>query len=159
MRKYGRLTIITFMMILAMVLSGCKASEYQKSIYTDNAKIGRDIDSYSYKNSSSNSKDLEINKKFGSFTGMETVWIIDAKEETTVDIEFSSKLTSGLFKTVLVAPHSEVTNVFEQQKSGKATLQVQRGKNRIKIIGKEAVGEVSLSIKEGSGMNIFRPEK
>ena len=50
-------------------------------------------------------------------------------------------------------------SIFSLAKVESADIIVQKGKNRIKIVGNNANGEVNMKVKLGNSMKIYEPEK
>lgn len=150
-----KIFIVLSLSLFLLGVGGCNVSDYQKSIYSDNSKIAKEADSYTFNNRIGSTNKNETNIEFSAFTGMETIWIIEVKEEGSVSVNYESKIENGDFKTVLISPNGVLTNIFEQSKSGTSTLNLQKGKNRIKIVGNDAKGEVTLLIKIDEDMQIY----
>lgn len=151
--------IISIMFLLTLIFfSGCEATNYQKSIYNDNSKIAKVADTATVGRYISNSlkKDTQ-NIKFGFFYGVKTFFILDSDEENTVKVNFESKIDGGKFKVVLVTPDKKVVDIFAQSKKGSATLKIPKGKSRIKIVGNNAKGKLTLTVKSDGDVNIEKP--
>lgn len=87
-----------------------------------------------------------MEKKYSSFYGSYTIWIIETKEVSSIKIDYYSKLKKGKFKVVLVTPEKDVESIFEQNQYGNTTLPLKKGRNRIKMVGKDAAGSIKMKI-------------
>jgi hypothetical protein len=154
MKKAALLVVFSLLVSLVLLLTGCSASEFQKSVYNDDSKLIKQADSYSYKSrvGSTTSEKSEI--KFGSFFGMDTLWSIEAKEEAVVTLEYDIKIEKGDFKVVLIGPDNKVITIVDKGNSGKQELRLQKGNSRIKIVGKDAKGQVKINISGDRNLKI-----
>ena len=146
--KFTRVATLCFAALMIFtVLSGCTAATaYQKSIYNDDSKIVKQADSFNFKTRIGNTTDKESSVKFGTFYGMETIWFVESEGNGTITFQYSSKVDKRKFKCVLITPKDKVIDVFEQSGEGEKSLDIPEGKNRIKIIGNNASGEIKLEI-------------
>ncbi|MCX7695792.1 MAG: hypothetical protein N2Z71_08830 [Caloramator sp.] len=141
--KFIILSIMTIMLLLTV---GCRGTQYQRSLYDDDKKIASEGDSYMYGLRSGVTANNRTNIKFGSFTGMETIYFIEANNNSKIKIEFSSSVKKGNFKVVLVDPSNNITKILEGTQKGSIEIDVIKGRNRIKLVGRDAGGEVRLSL-------------
>ena len=150
---------VCFMVIVLLLglMCGCDLSK-QESVYTDYSKIGGDSDSFSYSYCNGGTENTELSMTFEGFSGYDTLWIIDAKEKGTLTVDFESKIDSGKFKVVLVTPNREVKNLFEQSQKDSVTIDIEKGRYRIKIVGHKSKGEVTGAIKTNGDMEITEAE-
>lgn len=147
MRKLSIIIAVMVSILVMTMLTGCNPSEYQKSIYGQNSFIAKQGDSYTYKNNIGKTTKDELDRTFERFYGMETIWTIDANEEDTLNVEFDSKVENGEFKIVFIDAENKVSKIFEGSNKGTAEIRIQKGKSRIKVVGKDAKGEIKLRIK------------
>lgn len=154
MKGYKFLAAIMITIFLSCTLLGCNGNVYQKSIYTNDKKIAKEGDSFSFlvRNGCTTKEEADI--KFTSFDGDQTLWAIDAEKEGTVHLNFNSSLKSGKFKVVLITPDNEVISVFEEGKNSKDEFKIKKGKSRIKIVGSGAKGAINLSLKIDKNMSV-----
>lgn len=153
--KNSKAFIVILLSILILgIVTGCNVNDYQKNIYSDNSKIVKEGDSYTFKNRLGSTTKDEINIKFSTFYGMQTIWIIEASKEGVLTINYESQIKNGDFKTVLISPDDVVSHIFEQSENGNTTLNIPKGKSRIKIVGNGANGEVAITIKPDENMQI-----
>lgn len=116
-----------------------------REIYDDNSAIIKVADSYTYVNKSGTSKKNETSLTF-ELTGMETLWKINAEKEGSIDIDYTSSINDGQLKLVLIKPDDSIDIIFEQSDTGIKSFKVQKGLNRIKIVGRQAKGTVKFKI-------------
>jgi hypothetical protein len=128
------------------IIFSYSACDERKNIYNNNNKILQDWDSYKYNSRicTSNSRD-ETNIKYSGFSGDDTIYILESKEDGEVTFNFDSIVNSGDFKAVLINPQKEMENIFEGTESGNKTIKLVKGKYRFKIVGRNAKGEISIS--------------
>jgi hypothetical protein len=149
-------TLILLSCLLFLILVGCSSTrDYQKSIYSDDLKIAKEADSYSYLKRAGSSKDNSITLTFKRFDGSDTIWIIDSKKSGSIKIDFDAKITKGSFKAVIITPDKKVSNIFENTASGSKDIQVLEGKNRLKFIGNNSTGEVSATVNLDKDMKLY----
>lgn len=117
----------------------------RKSIYTDNSKIVALNDNYSYLYKRGINEKGYTNMSF-KFSGMDTIWEISSKKDSTINIEFDSKIESGKFKVVLIDENNNVIKILEQSQEGSSKFNIKKGNSRIKIIGSDCKGELKMNI-------------
>ena len=91
--------------------------------------------------------------------GMDTIWALDTKEDTTLDIAYTLNVFSGKMKLVLINPKGEVSIIAEcdceMTDSVQSTLNLEIGNNRIKIVADENTKfDINISISEGDFQNL-----
>lgn len=150
-KKIGLLIVLSFVIILIL---GCEGTSYQKSIYNDDDKIVKQGDSYTFGVRNGNTINNTANIKFSSFTGTDTLFTIDAKTNTTIKIDYDSKVSSGDFKIVIINPNDKIIKVIEGTQRGSVDVEILKGKNRIKIVGKGAKGTINLKINASEEVSI-----
>lgn len=72
------------------------------------------------------------------FNGSDSIYIIHAKEDTTVEISSEFEMKEGKFKIVYVAPDCSVSVLNETGDSNTVTVQLKEGRNVIKMVGRAA---------------------
>lgn len=146
MKKY-KFILFLLLSVTVLNLTGCKnITDYQKSVYNDNSKIVKEADSYNYLKRVGNAKGNNASITFDRFYGMDTIWTIDADEDGAIKIDYDADIKNGSFKTVIITPNNVVNLIFENSQSGSKEISVKKGKNRIKIIGSDARGEIDFTI-------------
>lgn len=142
----GVLIMVSAIITLRNIFNNNYAGTYQKSIYDDNSKIIAESDSYSYLDRIDESTDEKLKLKF-ILTGMESVYKIEAKEEEVININYDANISSGKFKVVLVTPEDKVITLLEGSGSDSKEVKINKGENRIKIVGSNTKGSVEISLK------------
>ncbi len=154
MKIYRKTALFSLFFSLVFYLTGCSISEFQKSIYNDDSKIVKQADSYSFKSRIGSTTNEKSDIKFATFYGMDTLWSVEAKEETIVNLEYDLKIEKGDFKVILVSPDNKVSTLVYGTKAGQQDLKLQKGSSRIKIVGRDAKGQVKLYMKGDKGLKI-----
>lgn len=135
------------------MLSGCN-TKYQTSIFTDDAKIAREVDSASFELRLATTTKINggTNKtiSFGKFNGDETIFIANAQKDSSVILDINSDIKSGSFKVVLVDPQKKVSIISKDKDKSNTELKIKKGINRFKIVGKSAKGKFVVLFKPGS---------
>lgn len=67
---------------------------------------------------------------------METLFELDIESDTTIKIEYDSKVSSRKFKIVIIKSNDKIIKVIEGTQKGSVDVEVLKGRNRIKIVGK-----------------------
>ncbi|MGL4731398.1 MAG: lipoprotein [Clostridium sp.] len=145
------MTIVTVVIVITGIIgvSGYVinnyAGNYQKSIYENDSKIIEKSDSYSYFNQVRSNIDGTLKSKF-KFTGMDTIYNLNTKDGGTISINYNANIISGKFKLVLINPDDEVTTIVEGTGKGTKKISLGNGESRLKLVGKNAKGDIKLSI-------------
>ena len=139
--------------IISVIIKGSYAGDYQKSIYNDNSKITAVANSYSYLNkvgtNENNKTDLEFR-----FTGMDTIWELEAEKDTDIKLSYNSNISGGKFKVVLITPQEQVIDIIDQASAGEKEIKLVSGKSRIKIVGDDARGNLKMELFGEEGVKI-----
>lgn len=72
------------------------------------------------------------------FNGSNSIYIIHAKEDTTMEISSEFEMIEGKFKIVYVSPESQVSILNETGDSNTVAVELKEGRNVIKMVGKAA---------------------
>lgn len=120
-----------------------------------NTMLVKESDSYSYNNDVQNIYKDKADIRFSSFYGDDTIWIMKADKDNTVDIKYAINISSGKFKLILIDPNDKVTVICEGSGNSSKTLDLPKGKNRIKIVGSAAKGKVSMELELGDGVSVI----
>lgn len=70
--------------------------------------------------------------------GLKQITKIDAKESQKIKFEFSGELEKGHYKIILIDPEDNITTLFEDDKVINDEVELKKGTNLIKIVGKPA---------------------
>ena len=136
--KAGKL--LGAVLVMVCVAAGCGFNP-MLAVYDDNAKIAGDTNTYNLSNYEQVQSDLHSTASVGKMEGMDTIWVLDAEEDMTVDIKYQLSVFSGKMKLVLIDPEKEVSVIVEcdseMEETVQSTLDVKKGNNRIKIVAAE----------------------
>lgn len=138
MMKAGKL--LGAVLVMVCVAAGCGFNP-MLAVYDNNAKIAGDTNTYNLSNYEQVQSDLHFTASVGKMEGMDTIWVLDAEEDMTVDITYQLSVFSGKMKLVLIDPEKEVSVIVEcdseMEETVQSTLDVKKGNNRIKIVAAE----------------------
>lgn len=152
-----KIVLFITLILLAAIQAGCSsASSYQKGLYDNNEAIADKADSYNYVSRVGSSINEESSIKFKTFNGMETLYEIKSEGSGKVIIDYTSEVEKGKFKCVLINPEDEVEVLFEDDSKGSIELDMKNGKSRIKVVGNDAGGEFSMTIKGEGDVSISK---
>ena len=141
MKKFKLLNIMVLCMVSISFFFGC-SNNSKSYIYKDDKKIVSEVDSFNIRNAK------HVNDKEGYdgelyFEGMDTIWAIDSNEDSDIEISYLLSVSKGKAKLVLIKPNGELETIVESDKEMKedsnieTTISVKKGKNRIKLVGKD----------------------
>lgn len=148
-------TILLLLSTVLLLLSGCIMNT-GALIYDNDNMIMRDYNTYDLEKSKQTVVDNCLTGSAELLEGMGGIWELDAKETTDVTITCKIKVSSGKVKLVLIAPDNTLTTLMEYKadstgnEEASKSFQVEKGKNRIKIVGaKETAAEYKISADKG----------
>lgn len=146
MKLRSKFLLYSFLSLIIVISSGCGVSEDKKNIYSNNDIIVQEADSFSFRtrNDAGDSKE-EVNIKYNGFYGADTIWIIEAEADEEIMLKYNSNVNSGDFKVVLINPKKEIENILEGTQQGDKTIKLTKGKYAIKIVGRNAKGEIKIA--------------
>ena len=133
----------------------------KNNIYNNNEKIVKYDYSYNYTNriGEGENSDDKIDIKYSGFYGTDTIWILESKEESEITFNYDSTVNSGDFKAVLINPQKEVKNILEGTGQGNKTMKLAKGKYKFKLVGRNAEGQVKISINKNNNIEITKSNK
>lgn len=140
-------------LIAACLMAGC-ASNPMVAVYDNDTKIASSTNSYNLFNYEQTTEDGHFTANVEKMEGMDTIWVFDTEENTSLDITYTLNVYSGKVKLVLINPKGEVSIIAECEteiaEPVQSTLNVENGNNRIKIVaGKNTKFDIEISIPEG----------
>ncbi|KOA18849.1 hypothetical protein CLHOM_27880 [Clostridium homopropionicum DSM 5847] len=149
MKLKSKFLLYSWLFLIIVIGSGCGVSQDKKNIYSNNDIIAQEADSFSFgtRSDTGNSKD-EVNIKYSGFYGADTIWIIEAEENQEIILKYNSNVKSGDFKLVLINPKKEIENILVGTQQGDKTIKLTKGKYVIKIVGRNAKGEINITRSE-----------
>ncbi len=115
-------------------------------IYNSDKLISQEGDNFTYfsRNGETDEKSLDI--KFDNFSGSDSIWTIDFKEQIQLKFNYSSEVSKGSFKGVLVSPEKKVNIIFENSDEGEQTFSGPAGKYIFKLVGDNTNGKVNVEL-------------
>jgi len=149
--KKRKIVAIVFMAIC--LWSGC-ASNSTIDVYDSDKKIASDTNTYNLSNYEQDVEDRHFTASVEMIEGMDTIWIFNATEDTTIDITYLLKVYSGKMKLVLINDKGEIFVIAECDSEMADPVQnmlnIESGNNRIKIVADENTKfDIDISISEG----------
>lgn len=139
--------LIPPLLLLVTVISSCGENQEKQNIYNDHDKIVQEGDRFTFRNRTdlerSNNK---IDVKYSGFSGAETIWIIESKEDSQITFSCNSTVGRGYFKTVLIHPDKRITTLIIGNQQGDRTTTLIKGKYVVKMVGRNAEGQVNISV-------------
>lgn len=141
MRKYGLLVIV---FTLLTVLFGCGSDKGE--LYDSDIEIAKTGDSYTFVGRIGNQNKNQIDFSFKKFSGLQTQWLIEAKDNSEIKLHYDTEIEKGEFKIVFVTPKQEVTNIAQNTSKGSYKVKTSKGKYRIKIVGRNAKGKIKMDL-------------
>lgn len=107
-------------------------------MYDDDALIAGDSESDCWRAWMYSGGDRSVNVKRFMFNGSESLWILYANKETTLEISSVFGLYDGRFKLVWIDPDQTVQTLNESGEENTVKLTLPQGRNVIKMVGQKA---------------------
>lgn len=126
----------------------------KQRIFDDANQLVLDYDDYSYSTKRGRNMNDTSSLEF-EFSGMDTIWDIKAQSEGILHINFQSIIASGEFKVLLITPSDEIVTILEQSKSNEKDIQISEGISKIKIVGRDAKGELKMTLTANPWLDII----
>lgn len=141
---------VIILIVISFILSGIFfqimfSNTTYDDIYENNDKIKSMADSYAYRNRVGKSSNKETHLSF-ELSGMETLWEIKSENEANIIVDYTSNIKKGKLKLVIIQSDDTVQTIFEGSGEDKAKVSLKKGRNRIKVVGKNAKGEINFKI-------------
>ena len=107
-------------------------------IYDDETLIAEDSESDVWRayNYCGGENSVKVSKF--AFNGSDTLWILYANRETTMEISSEFHLRDGRFKVVYVGPDQTVQTLNESGEKNTVKITLPEGRNVIKMVGQKA---------------------
>ena len=142
--------IIYVLIVICMMSLFSSCSDNAQKIYDDDAKIVQNGDVINMEDYSIG--DVEVGHNFScKFTGVKTIYTLNANVDSTASINYDLKTQSGKFKCVYVDVNNTITVIVEQNGSGNLTLTVPKGENVIRIVGADAQLDLTTDVQNSDG--------
>lgn len=133
------------LILLALILfSGCQSTPSQDSIYDQDNKLIAVGDSFYFTDRLGSVDENQMELTFKRFYGVQTIWIIESKQDT-LTFAIEPNIKSGEFKVILITPDQQIVNLTEISIDGKVEVETELGEYRLKIVGRNAHGTISMS--------------
>lgn len=145
-------------LLLIVAMTGCAVIGQDKlNLFDDESKIAQDGDSYTFVNRQGlddSDAENQVGVRYDGFTGDQTLWTLDVKEDTTAAFDIDSQIDRGEFKAVLVTPDQRVVIVASGNQQGLKSLSLTQGRYAFKIVGRKAGGQIKISIQDNPALVI-----
>lgn len=146
--------IVAVVMFSPLFASGGKA----EAIYDDNLRISDDGDTYTYYFKAVTNFENKCTMKY-KMSGMETLYDVKSYKDTQFEVKYSSEVNKGDFKAVLIHPDDSITTIFEGSGEDTVNIDLPEGEYRIKVVGRNAKGDMILKPIENENVSVERREK
>ncbi len=156
MKKRNGLFTGLLLLLAAAALSACGSPKVDmQAIYTDDAKIAAQGDSYTYQNrlGSVDTAD-QLDLEYQGFSGSDTIWSLEVNADSPLEVTCDSRVSSGDFKAVLVTPEKTVEVICEGTQAGEKTFDLKAGSYALKLVGRQASGEVKIALNPGGAVTL-----
>jgi len=154
-----KIVLVGFCLLLAAVMLGCAAGQDKQKIFDDNEAIVQDGDSYTFVDrTGSTNSDESVALAYTGFSGVQTIWTMEASTASEVEFEFDSTVDKGEFKVVLVTPDQKVVTLLTGTQQGATTQALVQGKYDVKLVGRNADGKFTLSLKPELNVSLSKTE-
>ncbi len=107
-------------------------------MYDDDALIANDSESDWWRAWVYSGGDRSVNARKFAFNGSDTLWILYANKETTLELSSAFSLYGGRFKVVCVRPDQTVQTINESGEENTVKITLPQGRNVIKMVGQKA---------------------
>lgn len=162
----NRCILSFFLIFLIGIMNGCALSNQdrntnndQANIYSNNDNIAQEESNYNYITFGSSRKNNEMEIKYSGFSGIDTIFFIEAKEDAEITINYDSKVEKGNFKAVLINPKNEIETIVEGTGQSSKTIKLAKGKYGFRNVGANANGKIKYSISNNTNVIITEDKK
>lgn len=151
--RLNKITLIFILAVLSCMLFGCGVDEEKKGIYDSEKRIAEEGDSFFFSNRTGKADGKHIDMEYKMFYGVKVLWVIEAEDNSEIELSYDLQVKEGEFKIVLVTPKAEIINIAEQSKKGSFNIDASEGKYSIKIVGRKAAGNIQIDLVSHEGRN------
>jgi hypothetical protein len=162
MNTVSKATVAAWLPLVGMLLllGACRGLAYDPALFSDDAWIATNGDTYSYVRCSvqhTNQDSGQVQTQglaiaFSGFYGKHSVWMIDTAVDAmvTADVDIAPGLV-GQYKVCLVDTHRQVSILSSG--AGKLSQDIQLGTGRyyVVLVGMDASGALSMSLSTTAG--------
>lgn len=160
MKNYPKFIFLVLFSFILTVSYGCSAEKAQSSndnestvvsetytgIYDGDSKISRGVGTSYYKAYALSPLDNVISGNMDTFYGEDIIWMLNAKNNAKLVLDFDCKISKGKFKIVLIGPDNTVEKISEQPSKGSQTINLKEGLNKVAMVGYNAGGDIAIRI-------------
>jgi len=132
------LKIIIALIAIASILTACTFSN-NKEDYNNYNKIVRTTTDLTYETYDGGVEENNAMLRFKGFEGIDTLFVFSGEESVTITVY--ENVIEGKFKVVLVDPYNQVIELHQT-----TTLSCVEGQYRLKLVGEDASGTLSVSV-------------
>jgi hypothetical protein len=135
-------------LLVALLTLGCSSISFDSALFSDDAWIAANGDSYSYIRSVQAADAESATLSFSGFYGKHSVWAFEAEGEAelALDLDLSAGLR-GRFKVCFVTADKQVFMLESKPGLSSHILTLSAGKHYIVLVGDAAYGSARLRIK------------
>jgi hypothetical protein len=148
------------------IMNGCALTNQDSNtnnnkvnMYSNNDKIIQEDDDYMYIIFDNKKINNEIEIKYSGFSGIDTIYFLEAKEDTEITMNYDSTVEKGKFKLVLINPDNEIETILEGTDQSSKTIKLTKGKYRLRNVGANTVGNIKFSISNNTNVIITEDKK
>lgn len=92
---------------------------------------------------------------YNSFTGLDTLWDINATEDGQLVLNYDVESSKGSYKIVLVNYEEQsITTIAETEGKDEVTYELKKGKYTLKHLGIKAKGKFSMELEASSDIKV-----
>ncbi|WP_172195628.1 hypothetical protein [Saccharibacillus qingshengii] len=158
-RKRAKWKTLLLGLVGMIMLTGCTVRESmaEQQIYGSNELIAQSGDRYSFDFREGTIEEGTAAFDFGQFTGKQTLWTVDAPEAAQVTLELALGIDNGKCKVVHILPGGDVVKLADagaEADGEPIILDLPKGENVIKLIGKKAYGTVRAEFADTEAVTI-----
>lgn len=140
-------------LIFTLISSACGNSSYN-----DRNLILSNEDSYTYQKCvDTGSTDTSLKREFQGFNGKDTIWMLNAAEDTSISIDLSADLSSGKFKVLLVSEDNKITTLLEGDDMQSTSVDLKKGTARIILVEDGTSGSCEITLSDISNVSVDSP--
>jgi hypothetical protein len=145
------LKIVIALVAIASILTACTLNKNIED-YNNYNKIVQTTTDITYETYDGGVEDNNAMLRFKGFEGIDTLFVFSGEE--TVTITVYENVVEGKFKVVLVDPYNQVIELHQT-----TTLSCVEGQYRLKLVGEDATGTISVSVTSHVSVSFYPVSK
>ncbi|MBU1144099.1 MAG: hypothetical protein KKH92_10730 [Firmicutes bacterium] len=145
------LKIVIVIVTLVALLTACTLTE-KTDDYNNYNKIVKTTTDVTYDAYDGGVEDNNALLRFEGFEGIDTLFVFTGEESITITVYENVQV--GKFKVVLVDPFNQVIELHQT-----TTLSCVEGQYRIKVVGEEATGTISINVSSQVSVSFYPVSK